>query len=114
MGLYDRLRSAGQAATDGSKVSTSEQEASRLIDEGHALEAESRLDEAMQRYMDAIQLAPNPARGHLNRGNVLLLKGDLQGADKEVVEPGRHQDHGGCRRSRSAEAQRASHPLHRG
>jgi protein O-GlcNAc transferase len=81
MGLFDRLRSAGQAVTDSNgKVDTSELDATRLIDEGHALEAEGRLDEAMQRYLDAIRLAPNPARAHLNHGNVLLLKGDLQGA----------------------------------
>ena len=81
MGLFDRLRSAGQAVADNNgKVDTSEQDALRLIDEGHALEAEGRLDEAMQRYLDAIRLAPNPARAHLNLGNVLLLKGDLQGA----------------------------------
>ena len=82
MGLFDRFRSTGPAPADGSgnKVATSEQDALRLIDEGHVLEAEGRLDEAMQRYLDAIRLAPNPARAHLNRGNVLLLKGDLQGA----------------------------------
>jgi tetratricopeptide (TPR) repeat protein len=81
MGLFDRLRSAGQVVTDSNgKVDTSELDATRLIDEGHALEAEGRLDEAMQRYLDAIRLAPNPARAHLNHGNVLLLKGDLQGA----------------------------------
>ena len=34
----------------------------------------------MQCYLDAIRLAPNPARAHLNQGNVLLLKGDLEGA----------------------------------
>jgi len=51
-----------------------------LIDEGHALEAEGRFDEAMQRYLDAIRLAPNPAHAHLNRGNILLLQGDLPGA----------------------------------
>jgi protein O-GlcNAc transferase len=82
MGLFDRLRSTGQAASDSdaSKIRTSEHEDTRLIDEGHALEAAGLLDEAMQRYMDAIRLAPNPARAHLNRGNILLLKGDLKGA----------------------------------
>ena len=82
MGLFDRLRTAGQAIAESSdgKAGTSEQDASRLIDEGHVLEAEGRLDEAMQRYLDAVRLAPNPARAHLNRGNILLLKGDLQGA----------------------------------
>jgi tetratricopeptide (TPR) repeat protein len=82
MGIFDRFRSTGQAVADGSgsKVDTSEQDALRLIDEGHILEAEGRIEEAMQRYLSAIQLAPNPARAHLNHGNVLLLKGDLEGA----------------------------------
>src|SRR5450759_246153 len=82
MGIFDRLRSTGQAVanSDGNRKGTSEQDATRLIEEGHVLEAEGRLDEAMQRYLDAIRLAPNPARAHLNRGNILLLQGDLQGA----------------------------------
>jgi protein O-GlcNAc transferase len=82
MGLFDRLHPTGQAAADSgdSKADTAGQDATRLIDEGHVLEAEGRLDEAMQCYLDAIRLAPNPARAHLNRGNILLLKGDLQGA----------------------------------
>jgi Flp pilus assembly protein TadD len=64
MGIFDRFRSTGQAVADGSgsKVDTSEQDALRLIDEGHILEAEGRIEEAMQRYLNAIRLAPNPAR----------------------------------------------------
>ncbi len=77
MGLFDRLRSA---APPPGKPDTSGQDAARLIDQGHALEAQGKLDEAMQCYREAIRLAPNPARGHLNRGNVLLLQGDLDGA----------------------------------
>jgi protein O-GlcNAc transferase len=82
MGLFDRFRSGGQAAADNgaNEMGTPEQDATRLIEEGHALEAEGRLDEAVLRYLEAIRLAPNPARAHLNHGNVLLLKGDLQGA----------------------------------
>jgi protein O-GlcNAc transferase len=97
MGQFDRPRATGQDAADSSdseadtgeqdgadssdsKADTAGQDATRLIDEGHVLEAEGRLDEAMQCYLDAIRLAPNPARAHLNRGNILLLKGDLQGA----------------------------------
>jgi tetratricopeptide (TPR) repeat protein len=82
MGIFDRFRSTGQAVanSDGNRKGTSEQDATRLIEEGHVLEAEGRLDEAMQRYLDAIHLAPNPARAHLNRGNILLLQGDLNGA----------------------------------
>jgi protein O-GlcNAc transferase len=82
MGIFDRFRSSGQPVVDSTKKKsdTSEQDATRLIDEGHALEAEGRLDEALQRYLEAIRVAPNPARAHLNHGNVLLLKGDLPGA----------------------------------
>jgi Tfp pilus assembly protein PilF len=82
MGIFDRFRSTGQALAggSGSKADTSEQDALRLIDEGHILEAEGRIEEAMQRYLNAIRLAPNPARAHLNHGNILLAKGDLKGA----------------------------------
>ena len=80
MGIFDRFHTTAPSNTNGGKPDTSVQDATRLIDEGHALEAEGKLDEAMQRYLEAIRLAPNPARGHLNRGNVLLLQGDLNGA----------------------------------
>ena len=81
MGIFDRFRSAGQAAErDKNKADTSEQDATRLIEEGHVLEAQGRVDEAMRRYLDAIRLAPKLARAHLNHGNALLAKGDLNGA----------------------------------
>jgi len=82
MGLFDRFRSTGQSSVDRnvSKQNSSERESTCLIEEGHVLEAQGRIDEAMQCYLEAIRLAPNPARAHLNHGNVLLLKGDLKGA----------------------------------
>ncbi|MEO6975809.1 MAG: tetratricopeptide repeat protein [Gallionella sp.] len=82
MGIFDRFRSAVKPDLNDNvtKPGISEQEATRLIDEGHLLEAESRLNEAMQCYLEAIRLAPNSARGHLNRGNVLVLQGNRQGA----------------------------------
>lgn len=81
MGIFDRFRSAGKAANGSkNKAATSEQNALRLIDEGHAHEANGRIDEAMQCYLEAIRLAPNMERAHLNYGNTLLAKGDLQGA----------------------------------
>src|SRR5574340_823027 len=81
MGLFDRFRSAAQAADGGiNNADTAEQDALRLIGEGNALEAQGRIDEAMQRYLDAIRLAPQLARAHLNHGNALLAKGDLKGA----------------------------------
>jgi len=80
MGLFDRIRATAPSGTNGGKPDTSGQNATRLIEEGHAFEAQGRLDEAMQCYLEAITLAPNPARGHLNRGNMLLLQGDLTNA----------------------------------
>jgi protein O-GlcNAc transferase len=82
MRIFNRFSFSSPDASDSSigNANISEQEATRLIGEGQALEANGRLDEAMQCYLDAIQLAPNPARAHLNHGNVLLLKGDLKGA----------------------------------
>ncbi len=82
MGIFDRLRATGPTVANGSgnRTETSEPQATRLIEEGHVLEAEGKLNEAMQCYLHAIRLAPNPARAHLNRGNVLLLQGDLPGA----------------------------------
>ena len=79
MGLFDRFRSSAPAVADSS-ADVSGQDSTRLIEAGHGFEAQGRLDEAMQCYLDAIPLAPNPARAHLNHGNVLLLKGDLNGA----------------------------------
>jgi len=80
MGIFDRFRATALSGTNGGKPDTSGQDATLLIDEGHVLEAEGNLDEAMQRYLEAVRLAPDPARAHLNRGNILLLQGDLQGA----------------------------------
>ncbi|MEO7621696.1 MAG: tetratricopeptide repeat protein, partial [Gallionella sp.] len=82
MGIFDRLRTTAPAVTnsDENRTDTTDQDATRLIDQGHVLEAVGKLDEALQCYLDAIRLAPNPARAHLNHGNILLLKGDLDGA----------------------------------
>ncbi len=81
MRILDRFRSTRPAVSNSAgELDISEQDTTHLIDEGHVLEAQGRLDEAMQCYLEAIRLAPNPARAHLNRGNILLLQGDLQGA----------------------------------
>jgi protein O-GlcNAc transferase len=80
MGLFDRLRSAATPPGGDACPDAFGQDATRLIEQGHALEAEGKLDEAMQCYLEAIRLAPNPARGHLNRGNILLLQGNLDDA----------------------------------
>jgi protein O-GlcNAc transferase len=55
-------------------------EAARLLDEGNALEDAGRLEEAAQRYLEAVRRAPRLARAHLNYGNALLAGGDAHGA----------------------------------
>ncbi|MGB8077159.1 MAG: tetratricopeptide repeat protein, partial [Gallionella sp.] len=74
MGIFDRFRPSKEAIADSAEIMSgqSRQDATRLIEAGHALEAQGKLDEAMQCYLEAIRLAPDPARAHLNHGNVLL------------------------------------------
>lgn len=79
MNIFERFFTARRARPDASG-SKSEQDALRLIDEGHRLEADGLIEEAMKCYLDATRLAPNPARAYLNYGNVLQVKGDLKGA----------------------------------
>ena len=43
-----------------------------MIDEGNALEEQGRITEAMARYDAAVQVDPQRAEAHLNRGNILL------------------------------------------
>jgi protein O-GlcNAc transferase len=74
VGLLDWLRPRQQAPTD------SQLRASVLTDEGNALEDVGELDAAQQRYVAAIDLAPDWPKAHLNLGNVLLAKTDLLGA----------------------------------
>ena len=82
MGLLERFRSAGHVPAGGneSKADTSEQDALRLLDEGNAIEDEGRIEEALQRYEEAIRLVPNLARAHLNRGNILSTMGEMERA----------------------------------
>jgi protein O-GlcNAc transferase len=81
MGILDRLRITGKTADDANnKAGTPEQDALRLIEEGHANEAGGRIDEAMQCYLEAIRRAPKLASAHLNHGKALLANGDLKGA----------------------------------
>ncbi len=48
-----------------------------LIEQGQHLEDAGKLDEAEQCYRRAAELATNPARSHLNIGNVLSARGAL-------------------------------------
>ncbi len=82
MGLFERFRSGTtvSAGESGVKAEAAAEEALRLLGEGNACEDAGRMEEAMQHYEAAIRLAPTLARGHLNRGNLLLAVGDTQGA----------------------------------
>jgi protein O-GlcNAc transferase len=82
MSLLERFRHGGRPVSGGTtnKTDTLEQDALRLIDEGNAFEQEGRMEEAMQRYEAALRLAPNLARAHLNRGNILLEGDNTQAA----------------------------------
>ena len=82
MGLFDRFRSTGGADATGerSNIKDATSSALRLIEEGNAIEEAGRLDDAMLRYEDAIRMAPDLARAHLNRGNILLAQDNVEGA----------------------------------
>jgi hypothetical protein len=68
------------------RVTPSEQDATRLIDDKYALEAEVKLDKAMQGNPDAIRLTPDTASMHLNRGsNRLISTGLLDGKYRTMV-----------------------------
>jgi len=67
--------------------------ATRLIDEGNAMEDQGRLGEALEHYENAIGIAPKLVRAHLNRGNVLMQMGQMALAHKSyetalIIDPG--------------------------
>jgi predicted O-linked N-acetylglucosamine transferase (SPINDLY family) len=70
----------GRADADRAVIEARLGEASRLIDEGNAIEDAGRLDLALKRYEAAVSLAPDLPRAHLNRGNILLAQGDAEAA----------------------------------
>ena len=80
MGILDRFRSTGKNTADNDEIRKSDQDALRLIEEGHAHESNGRMDDAINCYLDAMRRAPELARAHLNHGNALLKKGNLNGA----------------------------------
>jgi predicted O-linked N-acetylglucosamine transferase (SPINDLY family) len=77
MGLFGKMRgwAGGRSAT-----LTSEAEAIALVDEGNRLDEAGLSERAMTCYLEAVRIAPNLARPHLNRGNALLERGDAAGA----------------------------------
>ena len=63
----------------------SEKDTPELITEGNALEDAGRIQDALERYDEAIRLTPAMARAHLNRGNALLALGDAKQAIEAYV-----------------------------
>jgi predicted O-linked N-acetylglucosamine transferase (SPINDLY family) len=80
MGLFNLFRSSKskvpEELSSEAKIATPREEAQRLIDKGNAIEEQGgQLDEAMRCYDAAVGLAPDFARAHMNRGNILLARG---------------------------------------
>ena len=81
MGLFDRLRSRARPSEATPTIPPLPvPDASKLIDEGNALEDQGQLEEALQRYVAALKLAPTLPRAHLNRGNALMSLGSTEEA----------------------------------
>jgi len=80
MGIFNRHSSPDQPSAGSRQERADEEAAARLLESGMALEQEGRLDEALRHYEQAVHLAPNLARAHFNRGNLLLERGDASGA----------------------------------
>ena len=84
MGLFDRWLKAGHndVSSSASDETRAEQDATRVLEEGMALEKQGQMDEALRCYDSAIRLMPELARAHFYRGNLLLDRGEAIGALK--------------------------------
>ena len=68
-------------------VDDAQERAVGLVARGNELESAGLLDEAQAHYESAVAVAPRMAKAHLNRGNVLLLKGDTTGRLTRMLPP---------------------------
>lgn len=73
MSFWDQMRASKGAGDLGAQ-------ALGLIEQGNAREDAGEYDAALRLYDEAIACQPSLPRAHLNRGNVLLLRGDAAGA----------------------------------
>lgn len=78
-GLWKRLIPSSGAAGSGVLTATT-QLADQLIAQGNACEDAGEFDAALDRYREALSIAPNYPRAHLNVGNALRLLGRLREA----------------------------------
>lgn len=79
MGLINRLISTLRSSNNHTKSDSHEQVeyAERLIEQGNTQEDNGDIAGAMRYYEEAVKLAPNLARAHLNRGNVFQAQNQL-------------------------------------
>lgn len=77
---YTKNRSEADTAS-ATNATTPKEEAQKLIDQGNAIEERGGLvDDAIKFYEAAIKVAPDFARAHMNRGNILLARGEAEDA----------------------------------
>ena len=65
---------------DDGHASEGAQNLTDLLEKGILLEQQGQLDDALREYDKAVQLAPDFAKAHFFRGNILLAKGDAVAA----------------------------------
>ncbi|HYW56925.1 MAG TPA: tetratricopeptide repeat protein [Polaromonas sp.] len=80
MGFFERFQKSRAVSGLSAPIdeAAAKLEAEGLVQKGMALELQDRFDEALICYDEAIQLMPELARAHFNRGNILLDRGDAQ------------------------------------
>jgi protein O-GlcNAc transferase len=80
LGLFDRFVRRSAPAPTPTPVTPTDPQA--LIAAGNAAEDRGHLEDALKHYDQAVALAPEFARAHLNRGNALMALKDLDSAIK--------------------------------
>jgi tetratricopeptide (TPR) repeat protein len=63
--------SAGQERPDSNSAVQRNDKADRILESAHPLEDAGDVDTALSRYREAVDVAPDYARAHLNDGNAL-------------------------------------------
>ncbi len=80
MGFLEIFGKRKRQANAGDSRTSTDGNASALIDQGNRLEDAGDLAEARKCYEEAINVMPGLARAHLNLGNVMLAAGQPKGA----------------------------------
>jgi len=93
MGLFDRVLKTDRMAEGARKnhALSAGSTAEQLLEQGMALEQQGQSQEALQCYDSAIELSPELARAHFNRGTILLDRGNAQEALKAFAQAVRYK-----------------------